>query len=70
MQFGNDGPLQCRERKAGRTKKLLSADVARAHNIEPRQIINAMISERDAGGIEHLQEEIPQQAMGFFDFIE
>ncbi len=29
-----------------------------------------MIGERDAGGIEHLQKEIPYQAVGLFDFIE
>ena len=29
-----------------------------------------MIGERDARGIEHLQEEIPYQAVGFFDFVE
>ena len=29
-----------------------------------------MIGERDARGIEHLQKEIPYQAMGLFDFVE
>ena len=29
-----------------------------------------MIGERDAGGIEHLQEQIPYQAMRLFDLVE
>ena len=70
MQFGNDGPLQRGEGKAGRTQELTRADIARAHNVETRQIVSAMIGERDARGIEHLQKEIPYQAMGFFDFVE
>ena len=56
-------------RRVGR-KKLLRADVARAHDVETRKIISSMVGERDAGCIEHLQEEIPYQAMGLFDFVE
>jgi hypothetical protein len=29
-----------------------------------------MIGQRDPGGVEHLQKEIPNQAVCFFDFIE
>ena len=28
-----------------------------------------MIGQRDPGGVEHLQEKIPYQAMSLFDFI-
>ena len=69
MQFGNDSPLQGGERETGRTQKLLRANIARAHDVEARQIIGTMIGERDARRIEHLQKEIPYEAMGFFDFV-
>ena len=70
MQFGNDGPLQRGERKPGGTQELLRANIARAHDVKARQIIASMVRERNACGIEHLEQEIPYQAMGFFDFIE
>jgi hypothetical protein len=35
VEFGNDRPLECRERESGRTQKLLRANVAGADDIEP-----------------------------------
>ena len=51
-------------------KKLLRANVAGADDVKPGKIVGSMIGERDAGGIEHLQKEIPYQAVGLFNFIE
>ena len=45
------------------TQHLSRANVARAHHVETRQVIGAMIGERDACSIEHLQEEIQNTSL-------
>ena len=70
VQFGDYRPFQRGERKAGRDEELLRANIARAHDVETRKIIGMVVRKCDAGGIEHLQEEIPYQAVGLFDFVE
>jgi hypothetical protein len=70
MQPGDYRPLQRREGKAGRAKELLSANIAGADDIETGKIIGSVIGEGDVGGIEHLQKQIPNEAMSFLNFVE
>jgi hypothetical protein len=41
-----------------------------AHDIHVGVAVRSMIGQRDSGGIEHLQKQIPNQAVCLFDFIE
>jgi hypothetical protein len=70
MQLGNYRSLQRREGKPGRAKKLLSTDIAGADDLEAGKIIATVVSQRNAGRIEHLQEEIPNEAVGLLNFVE
>jgi len=49
---------------------LLRANVAGTYDVESGQIVGLVIGESEPGGIEHLQKEIPDEAVGFFDFVE
>ena len=66
----NNRPFQGPERKARWTQELLCPNVARADEVKAGKVVGAMVGERDARGIEHLQKEIPYQPVGLFDFIE
>ena len=46
------------------------ADVVGADSIESGKIVGAMVCEGDARSIQHLQKEIPYQAVGLFDLVE
>lgn len=70
MKLGEDRAFQCREGEASRTKELPGANVARANDDESGKVVGAVIGQCDAGGIRHLKEQVPDQAMGLLDFVE
>jgi hypothetical protein len=70
VQFGDHSPLQGGEWQASWTQEALRANVASADNIEAGKIVDPVIGERYASGIEHLQEEIPDEVVSLLDFIE
>lgn len=70
VEFRKDGSFQRREWESRLTEELLRADVAGAYDVESGKIVGSMIGQSDPGRIEHLQEEIPDQAVGLFNLIE
>ena len=70
VELGNHSPLERGEWEPGRTKKLLRADVAGAERRKCQKDHKNDDRRVDSGGIEPLQEQIPYQARGLFDFVE
>jgi len=70
VKLRQDFPFERGEWQPCWSEKLLRANVAGADDVESRKVVCAMVGQGDARGVQHLQKEIPDQAVSLFDFIE